>query len=57
MFGGGEDSQTYQIPHIKHVLALDFFTVPSAAGLDHTKFILKTLEEIDSGMWNVILHP
>ena len=30
-------------------LFLDFHTCLSAGGLDHTKFILKSLEEIDSG--------
>lgn len=28
---------------------LDYHTALSAGGLDHTKFILKSLEEIDSG--------
>ena len=32
-------------------LFLDFHTCLSAGGLDHTKFILKSLEEIDSGTW------
>lgn len=39
----------YIASYICFIVHLDRHTALSAGGLDHTKFILKTLEEIDSG--------